>query len=125
MVREFLYHGKTLEDLKAMSLEEFTKLLPARARRSLKRGFTDSQKTLLKDMRANSAVKTHVRDMVILPEMVGKRVSVYNGKEWVTYEIAPQMIGFRLGDFSIAVKEVKHSSPGMGATRSSKFVPLK
>ena|SRR3989344_605043 len=125
MARDFAYHGKTIEELKAMSLEEFAALLPSRERRSLKRGLSEQQKILLKDFRANASVKTHVRDMIILPEMVGKRASVYNGKEFISYEIIPQMVGLRLGDFAIPIKEVKHSSPGMGATRSSKFVPLK
>ncbi|MBI4017933.1 MAG: 30S ribosomal protein S19 [Candidatus Aenigmarchaeota archaeon] len=125
MPKDYIYRGKTLDELKALSLEEFAALLPSRERRSLKRGMSDAQKTLLKDIRANAFVKTHVRDMLILPEMVGKKVAVYNGKEFVTYEIIPQMVGLRLGDFSISVKEVKHSSPGMGATRSSKYVPLK
>ncbi|QQG39864.1 MAG: 30S ribosomal protein S19 [Candidatus Aenigmatarchaeota archaeon] len=125
MAKEYLYRGRTVEDLKKLSLEEFVTLLPSRARRSLKRGLSDDQKTLLKDIRANASVKTHVRDLVILPEMVGKKISVYNGKEFVSFDVIPQMIGFRLGDFAITIKEVKHSSPGMGATRSSKFVPLK
>jgi len=123
----FTYRGKTLEEMKKMTLEEFARLLPARERRSLlKRGLTEQQKILLKKLRSGKEfVKTHVRDMIIIPEMVGKKIGVYNGKEFVPVEIKPEMIGHRLGEFAPTRKRVKHSSPGVGATRSSKFVPLK
>ncbi len=123
----FTYRGKTIEEMKKMTLEEFARLLPARERRSLlKRGLTEQQKILLKKLRSGKEfVKTHVRDMIIIPEMVGKKIGVYNGKEFVPVEIKPEMIGHRLGEFAPTRKRVKHSSPGVGATRSSKFVPLK
>ena len=63
--------------------------------------------------------------MIILPEMVGVKIGVYNGKEYTPVEVKPEMIGHRLGEFALTRKPVKHSSPGFGATRSSKFVPLK
>ncbi len=70
-------------------------------------------------------VKTHVRDMVILPEMVGVTVLVHNGKEFIPVEIKPEMIGHYLGEFAISNKPVKHGTPGIGASRSSMYVPLK
>ena len=70
-------------------------------------------------------VKTHRRDIVILPQMVDKKIAVYSGKEFVTVQITPEMVGHYLGEFVMTRKETKHSAPGMGATRSSKFVPLK
>jgi len=63
--------------------------------------------------------------MIILPEMVGVKFGVFNGKEWVNLVVTQDMIGKRLGDFSIAIKRVKHSAPGIGATRGSKHIPLK
>ena len=126
MVKIFTYRGKTLEELKELSMDEFVKLLPARQRRSLKRGMTVQQKRLLERIRTKEkAVKTHVRSMLILPEMVDKRVLVHNGKEWVAVDIKPEMIGYRLGEFALTRKTVRHSSPGVGATKSSKFMPLK
>ncbi|HDJ96451.1 MAG TPA: 30S ribosomal protein S19 [Candidatus Aenigmarchaeota archaeon] len=127
MARVFRYRGVTLEELQKMSLEEFAKLVKARARRALLRGLTEGQKKLLEKIRKNPGkfIRTHERDMVILPEMVGAKIGVYNGKEYVPVEIKPEMIGFRLGDFAITCKRVKHSAPGVGATRSSKHVPLK
>lgn len=127
--KKFRYRGKTLEELLEMPLDEFAKLLPARQRRSLMRGFTPAQKKLLlkiRKLRAKGALKgkravirTHVRDLVILPEMVGLTIAVYNGKEFVPVKIVPQMIGHYLGEFSHTTKIVQHGEPGLKATRSS------
>ncbi len=127
MAMKFTYRGKTLEEIKSMTLEEFAELVPARSRRALKRGFTDVEKKLLLKIRKNPQKfhKTHCREMVIIPEMLGAKIGVYNGKEYVTVEIKPEMLGMRLGEFAMTRKQVKHSAPGFGATRSSKYVPLK
>lgn len=126
MVKIFTFKGKTIEELQKLSLEEFAKLLTARPRRSLLRGLTPEEKKLIEQIRKkNKAVKTHVREMIILPEMVGKRILVYNGKEWVAVDVKTEMLGHRLGEFSITTKRVQHSAPGIGATRGSKFMPLK
>jgi len=71
------------------------------------------------------AVKTHVRDLIILPEMVGLKVQVHNGKEFVAMTIRAEMIGHYLGEFAITNKPVRHGTPGIGASRSSMYVPLK
>lgn len=132
--RKFKYRGKTLEELMNMSLDEFVKLLPARQRRSLVRGFTKEQikllakvKKVIKDPEKakKTVIKTHVRDMVILPEMVGLTFAVYNGKEYVQFRVAPEMIGHRLGEFSPSVKKVTHGEPGLKATKSSRFIAMK
>lgn len=124
--KEFSYRGKSLEELQAMGLKELTELLPARARRKIKRGFTDSEKTLLKNLRtSNKAVKTHCRSMIILPEMVNKTIKIHSGKAFEEVVIQPEMIGHYLGEFSQTRKRVAHSSPGVGATRSSSNVSVK
>ncbi len=128
--KKFRYRGKSLEELLEMPLDEFVKLLPARQRRSLLRGFTPAQKKLLLKIRKVKArgaskgkrgpiIKTHVRDMIILPEMIGLTIAVYNGKEFVPVKIVPQMIGHYLGEFSHTTKIVQHGEPGLKATRSS------
>lgn len=124
---KFTYRGKETEEIKKMSLEEFSKLLTSRERRTLKRGFTEEEKKLLMNMRENPSKfhKTHLREMVIIPEMIDVKIGVHNGKEFVTLDIRPEMMGHRLGEFVSTRKQVKHSSPGFGATRSSKYVPLK
>ncbi|MDY6771523.1 MAG: 30S ribosomal protein S19 [Candidatus Nanohaloarchaea archaeon] len=125
MANDFTYRGKTLDELQKMDMDEFAELLPARQRRSIKRGLTDRQKKLLQKVRENDHVKTHERDMIVVPEMVGTTIEVYNGQEYVTVEVEERMIGHYLGEFTRNRKEVEHSAPGLGATRSSKFIPLK
>lgn len=130
--RKFRYRGKTLEELLNMPMDEFIELLPARQRRSLKRGLTKAQVKLLAKIRkvrmkkgSNVVIKTHVRDMIILPEMVGLTIAVYNGKEFIPVKIVPEMIGHYLGEFSPTTKKVQHGEPGLKATRSSMYVALK
>lgn len=118
--KEFNYHGKSIEELMKMSLQEFTQLLPSRERRSLKRGISESQKKLLKEIeKGEKNIKTHLRDMVILPQMIGSTIKIHSGKEWVQVFIDRELIGHRLGEFSQTRKKVQHSAPGIGATRSS------
>ncbi len=132
--REFTYRGFTLEELLKMPMDQFIQLLPARQRRSLKRGLTPQQRRLLEKIREAKkriargekvVIKTHCRDMIILPEMVGLTIHVYNGKEFLPIKITPEMIGHYLGEFSITTKRVVHGAPGLRATRSSMYVPLK
>ena len=131
---KFHYRGYTLEELKKMNMDEFIQLLPARARRSLRRGLPPRQKKLLERLRRAYRAKkrgkdiltrTHVRDMLIFPEMVGLKIGVYNGKLYQIVEVKPEMIAHYLGEFSLTRRHVQHGSPGIGATRSSKYVPLK
>jgi small subunit ribosomal protein S19 len=126
MVKIFTYKGKTIEELQKMSLGEFGKLLPSRQRRSLFRGLNDKQKKFLERLRkSDKPVRTHLREMMIIPEMVFKKVLIHNGKEWLLIDIKPEMIGHRLGEFALTRKRVTHSAPGVGATRASKFLPMK
>jgi small subunit ribosomal protein S19 len=126
MAKIFLFKGKTVEELQKMPLDEFAKLIPSRRRRTIKRGFTPQEKKLLERLRRKQkAVKTHVRDMVIIPEMIGKRILIYSGKDWVTLDVTGEMLGHVLGEFAQTRKKVMHSAPGVGATKSSKFLPLK
>ena len=132
--KEFSYRGHSMEDLQGMSMDEFIKLLPSRQRRTLMRGLDQVQRTLLENIRrakkAQKAeekviVKTHARDMIILPEMIGVNLLIHNGKEFTPVEVAPEMVGHYLGEFAITNKPVRHGSPGIGASRSSMYVPLK
>jgi small subunit ribosomal protein S19 len=131
MPKEFAYRGYTLNQLQGMSMDEFITILPSRQRRTLHRGLKPEQRTLLEKIReaqkkeGNMVVKTHVRNMVILPEMVGVTIQVHNGKEFVEMTIKPEMIGHSLGEFAITNKPVRHGTPGIGASRSSMYVPLK
>ena len=126
--REFSYRGLSLSQLKEMSLPELAQVLPSRARRSIRRGFTVEVQHFLERMRetpTEKVVRTHTRDALVLPEHVGRRVAIHNGKEFKEVEVRPEMIGHYFGEFSITRRFEKHSGPGVGATRSSKFMPLK
>jgi small subunit ribosomal protein S19 len=131
MPKEFRYRGFTVDQLNSMSTEAILELLPSRARRSLNRGISDDKRKLLEDVRSQKdgklegQIKTHARDMVILPVMVGATVGVYTGKEFVSVQIKPEMIGHYLGEYAITNKKVVHGTPGIGASRSSLYVPLK
>jgi small subunit ribosomal protein S19 len=134
MPKEFSYRGHSLNSLTGMSMDEFINLLPSRQRRSLQRGLTPEQRILLEKLREakeaqkqgkDVSLKTHVRDLIILPEMVGAKIAVHNGKEFVAIEIRPEMISHYLGEFAITNKPVRHGTPGIGASRSSMYVPLK
>lgn len=118
-----------------LSDEALLKLLPARPRRRLSRGLNRRAMSLLKKLRKSRTnlsgdekprvVKTHLRDMVILPEMVGCIVGVYSGKVFNAVEIKTEMIGHYLGEFSLSYTPVRHGKPGIGATNSSKGISLK
>jgi len=128
---EFTYRGYTLDQLLKLPADEFIKLLPSRERRSIKRGILKKYKRLIQKIRKakegiyNKPIRTHARDMIILPEMVGLKIFVHNGKEFVPVEIKPEMIGHRFGEFAITTKKVIHGEPGLKATRGSMYVPLK
>ncbi|UCH71541.1 MAG: 30S ribosomal protein S19 [Thermoplasmatales archaeon] len=126
--KEFAYRGLSLEELQKLSIEQLLPLFPSRARRTIKRGFTKTQNKLLQDIeKANPGdpIKTHCRDMIILPSFVGHVINVYNGKEFQRLDVQANMIGHYLGEFALTRSKVKHTGPGVGATRSSKFMPLK
>ena len=124
--KEFTYKGKTLDELKKLSLNELAQLLPSRQRRKIKHQFTDQHKILLKKLRANEKnIETHCRDMIILPEMLGSTIKVYQGREFVPVIISREMLGHYLGEFALTRKKVAHSAPGIGATRSSASLSVK
>jgi small subunit ribosomal protein S19 len=126
MAKIFTYKGKTVEDLKKMSLDEFIKILPSSQKRKLAKGLSKKEKKFLERLKnSKKPVRTHLRQMIIIPEMFDKTVMLHSGKEWVRIMIKPEMVGRRLGEFLLTRKRVLHSAPGVGATRASKFLPLK
>ncbi len=129
---EFTFRGYDLDELQDMSLEEVAELLPARQRRTIERGLSTEQEKLLEEAReateegsANDPIRTHLRNMPILPEFVGKTFAVYDGQSFERVYVEPEMLGHYLGEFQLTRKSVEHGQAGIGATRSSKFVPLK
>jgi small subunit ribosomal protein S19 len=133
--KEFKYRGRSLKEMEQMTSDDLVKILPSRIRRRMKRGLSEEYKKLVKEIRKAKKespegkiprnVRTHLRDMPVLPEMVGAKVAVYTGKEFQEITILPEMIGHYLGEYAQTRKQVKHSAPGIGATRSSLFVPIR
>jgi SSU ribosomal protein S19P len=122
---EFTYRGYRVSELAKMRLEEIAELLPSRQRRTLRRGLSKEHRKFMAKLRARGTAKTHLRDAIVLPEMVGKVVEIHNGKTFQRVEIIPEMIGHYLGEYALTRARVIHGAAGVGATRSSKFVPLK
>ncbi|CAI9262024.1 unnamed protein product [Lactuca saligna] len=128
--KKFSFRGVDLDALLDMSTDELVKLFTARARRRFQRGLKRKPMALIKKLRKAKReapagekpelVKTHLRNMIIVPEMIGSVVGVYNGKTFNQIEIKPEMIGHYLAEFSISYKPVKHGRPGIGATHSSR-----
>eukprot|EP00656_Telonema_subtile_P002330 TRINITY_DN11031_c0_g1_i5.p2 TRINITY_DN11031_c0_g1~~TRINITY_DN11031_c0_g1_i5.p2 ORF type:complete len:166 (-),score=48.58 TRINITY_DN11031_c0_g1_i5:127-624(-) len=135
--RKYTYRGVDLENLVHMSIEELLELMHARARRRFKhkpphRYFALRKRLRVAKKNCNTAIgekpvciKTHLRDAMILPDMIGSVVGVYNGKTFNQVEIKADMVGHYLAEFSMSYKPVKHGTAGIGATKSSRFVPLK
>lgn len=123
---EFTYHGFRIEDLQAMSVTDLLPVMPSRARRKVLRGLSREEENLLARFRSGDArIRTHLRSMVVFPEMVGREIEIYTGKEFQKVELQPESVFHYLGEFAPTRKRVAHGSAGIGATRSSKFVPLK
>ncbi len=123
---EFTYRGFTIGELLQMAPTEQVKIMPARVRRKFLRGLTRDEEDLLSRVRANDPkIRTHLRSMVVMPEMVGKAIEIHNGKEFQKVEIQPEAVYHYLGEFALTRHKVAHGAAGIGATRSSKYVPLK
>jgi small subunit ribosomal protein S19 len=134
MPKEFTYRGQTVEQLKQISMDDFIRLLPSRQRRALLRVPPNDQRKLREKIRKarkdavqgkTAVIRTHCRETVILPEMLGLTINVHDGKEFQPVEITPEKLGHRLGEFAATNKRVAHGTPGIGASRSSMYVPLK
>lgn len=121
--KEVFYRGKPLEYLKGLDVRESAKYLPSRERRSVLRHFEIIEK-FIKDCETKEArkkkIKTHMRDLVIVPKLVGKNIEVHNGKTFQEISVSADMIGHRLGEFAATRKRVAHSAAGIGATKGSR-----
>jgi small subunit ribosomal protein S19 len=123
---EFTYRGFTIGDLVQMAPSDQVKIMPARVRRKFQRGLTRDEEDLLSRVRAGDPkIRTHLRSMVVMPEMVGKAIEIHNGKEFLKVDIQPEAVYHYLGEFALTRHKVAHGAAGIGATRSSKYVPLK
>lgn len=129
MPKDFVFRGLDEEQLKAVSMDEFIRMLPSRMRRSLMRGLPEEHRKLIEKIRSwqpgDKPLKTHSRNMIILPEMIGKTVHVFSGRDFIEVLIDLKKVGHYLGEYSITNSPVRHGRPGIGASRSSMYIPLK
>tara|TARA_B100002003_G_C13860944_1_gene421478 strand:+ start:168 stop:581 length:414 start_codon:yes stop_codon:yes gene_type:complete len=120
--KEFSYRGQSLDELKKLDIREFAKLLKSNEKRTALRQYDELHKFLIvcnNKLAKNKQIRTHLRHLVVVPNMVGMRINVYNGKQFLPVDINGEMLGHRLGEFSPTRTKVKHGSAGVGATRSS------
>lgn len=130
MAKKLVFRGKTAEEISAMSRDDVIKLLPSRSRRTVKRAAIRHRKLMQKIAKfklknEKKAIKTHCRDVVIMPEMIGMNFEVHNGRKFIPVQPTVEMVGLRLGDFANPNTHGSHSGPGIGATRGSRHVELK
>jgi small subunit ribosomal protein S19 len=121
--KEVKFRGQTLEYLQKLDVRESAKYLPARSRRSVLRNFDVVEKFVKScevKIGKKKRIRTHNRDLVIVPRMVGMVIGVHNGKIFQDLTVTIDMIGHRLGEFALTRTRVKHSSAGIGATKGSR-----
>jgi len=122
--KQLTFRGKTIDELKTLETREFAKHLKSRTRRAVLRQFQEIENFVIrakKKMEKNKPIRTHKRTIIIVPQMVGMKVQTYNGKEFVPVEITIQMLGHRLGEFSMTRAKIKHTGAGIGASKGSKM----
>lgn len=137
MAKEFTYMGKTLHELQAMSVDEFAKITTSRSRRCLQRGvdkallakIVDGQEKLKAmggKLPTNArGIRTHLRQFIIIPQMIGLRMAVYRGNSFEPVDIQPEMLGHTLGEYILTRKRITHGKAGIGSTKSSSAVTAK
>ena len=128
MAKEFLYRGKKLEELNQLDVREFAKLLPSRRKRTVFRNYDKIEaftKRCQKKLEKKKKIRTHSRNMIIVPQLIGMTIYIYSGKEFQPITITQEMLGHYLGEFVLTRKKVEHSAPGIGATKSSAALSVK
>ena len=122
--KEFRYRGKTMEELKSLDVREFAKYLRSRQRRTVLRQFQEIEKFITRSkvkIAKGRPIKTHQRDLIVVPEMVGMKIQIYNGQKFIPVEIIGEMLGHTFGEFALTRARVKHGNVGVGATKGTKF----
>ncbi len=120
--KEFNYRGKSVSELKNLDIREFAKLLKSNEKRTALRQYNEVHSFITNcnnKIKNKKQVRTHSRHLIVVPNMIGMRINVYNGKTFLPVEVIEEMLGHRLGEFSPTRNKVKHGAAGIGATRSS------
>ncbi|MFH1326548.1 MAG: ribosomal protein S19 family protein [archaeon] len=121
--KEFEYKGMNLKELQTLEVREFARYAPSRQRRTILRNFQKIEEFVNKSkikLGKGKKIKIHQRDIVVVPEMVGMRISIYNGQTFIPVEIVGEMLGHKIGEFALTRSRVKHGSAGVGSTKGTK-----
>lgn len=121
--KQYTFRGKTIEELKALDVREFAKHVKSRTRRAVLRQFQDIESFVSRakeKLEKGKPIKTHKRTMIIVPQLIGMKIHIYNGHEFIPVEITKEMLGHRFGEFAITRGKVKHGAAGIGSTKGSK-----
>ena len=121
--KEHYFRGKTLDYLRSLDVRESSKFMDSRSRRTILRNFDQIEKFIKRceeTASRNRKIRTHLRDIVIVPKLVDHTIGIYNGKNFPDILITIEMIGHRLGEFAMTRTKVNHGSAGIGATKSSR-----
>jgi small subunit ribosomal protein S19 len=121
--KQFKFRGKTLEELKELDVREFAKLLTSRQRRTVLRQFQKIEDFVNRahvKLSKNKPIRTHYRNLIVVPQMVGMKIQIYNGRDFVPVEVIGEMLGHVFGEFSLTRAKIKHGAAGVGATKGSK-----
>jgi small subunit ribosomal protein S19 len=120
--KEFTYRGKTVEELKALETREFAKLVKSRTRKAILKQSAKIDQFVAKCKKLaekKKPIKTHLRDLIVVPKMIDYNILIHNGKQFLPTPIIPEMLGHRFGEFALTRQKVKHGAAGIGATKSS------
>lgn len=121
--KAFTYKGKTIEELKKLDVREFAQLIPSRQKRTILRNFQQIEDFISrarKKQAKGKRIKTHKRDLVVVPNMLGMQISIYKGNGFTPVEIINEMLGHTFGEFAPTRARIKHGSAGVGATKGTK-----
>lgn len=121
--KEFTYRGKTIDELKQLNIKEFSKCLKSRERRYVLRNSQEIErlvKMFKEKLSKNKKIRTHKRDLIILPDLIGMNIQIHNGKDFTPIEITGEMLGHKLGEFALTRSKVVHAKAGVGATKGTK-----
>jgi len=121
--KQIMFRGKTIDELKKLDVREFAKFLASRERKYVLRHFNEIEDFITrakKKMAKNKPIKTHLRDLAVVPEMVGMKLHIHNGRNFLAIEVTGEMLGHKFGEFAPTRAKTKHGKAGMGATKGSK-----
>merc|ERR1712146_356863 len=121
--RRYTFRGLELDDLLKLDQGSMFQLFRSRIRRKLNRskGFKGKYQKLAEKLRKSKLnlqpgekppmVKTHLRNCVITPDMIGAIVGVYTGKEYKPTEIKFDMVGTYMGEYAMTYNPTLHNRP--------------